>query len=364
MFISKHHYASELAKLGNTVYFMNAPEKGVTLRKGEVRIEQTDIDNLFIVKHKLFYPYILKFKALFIHNFLLKFHIRKIYNAIAKPVDIVWSFDVSDTIHLCSFPENCLKIFMPVDNPVHPKQKKCANVMFSVTQEILDMYHCNTPKMFVNHGVADYFINDEITTRDGIPVHVGISGNFLRPDIDWECLLQIITAHNDVIFNFWGAFEIKDGNLSANINPDAIIYKTKLAGLRNVILHGVVDVHVLANELKKMDAFLICYDIDKDQSNGTNYHKVLEYLASGKVVVSNNITTYRDTGLVEMPLERNNNILPALFTDVIKHLDVYNSADKQEDRIAYAKAHTYKNNIMAIESFISQQVAATDTQSV
>lgn len=360
MFISKHHYASVLAGMGNTVYFMNAPEKGDSLRNGEVKIEASGTDNLYVVRHKFFYPYVLKFKAPTIHAFLLKFHIRKIYKAIARPIDIIWSFDVSDTIHLRSFPQDCLKIFMPVDNPVDPKPEKRADVMFSVTKEILDMYRCNTPKMFVNHGVADYFINDEIRTEFHVPVQVGISGNFLRPDIDWDCLLQIITVHNDIVFNFWGAFEMKDGNLSANTNPAVQLYKSKLAGLPNVTLHGVVDAHTLARELKRMDAFLICYDIDKDQSKGTNYHKVLEYLAAGKVIVSNNITTYEGTGLIEMPGERNNSNLPALFADVIKRLDIYNSADRQKARIAYATAHTYRNNIRSMENFISQQVPGAD----
>lgn len=354
MFISKHHYATTLAKLGNTVYFMNSPEKGGNLRKGEVKIEATGTDNLFVIKHKLFYPYLFKFKFPFIHRFLLKLHIRNIYSAIARPVDIVWSFDVSDTIHLQSFSEKCLKIFMPVDNAVNPKQEKRGDVIFSVTREILDMYQCNTPKMFVNHGVADYFINNEIREEHNVPIEVGISGNFLRPDIDWECLLQIISAHRDVIFNFWGAFEIHDSNLSSNSNAVALEYKNKLLKLGNIKLYGSVDAFTLANGLKKMDAFLICYNIEKDQSKGTNYHKVLEYLASGKVVISNNITTYSDMDLIEMPAERNNNNLPAIFANVIRNLDVYNDADKQKARIAYAKAHTYSSNIMAIETFINQ----------
>lgn len=354
MFISKHHYATELAKMGNTVYFMNAPEKGGGLKRGEVKIESSGTDNLYIIKHKLFYPYLVKFKAPVLHKFLLRFHIQNIYRKIHSKVDVVWSFDVSDTIHLSSFPAGALKIFMPVDNPVNPSQGKRADVMFSVTKEILDMYHCDTPKLFVNHGVAESFIATPSPTVHKTNVQVGISGNFLRPDIDWDCLLQIIRQHKDVEFNFWGAFDLNDGNLSTNTNDALSNYKKQLAGLSNVTLHGAVDMLTLAARLKKMDAFLICYDIEKDQSKGTNYHKVLEYLASGKVIISNNITTYKDSGLIEMPQERNNIKLPQLFADVICNLNLHNSLEKQEQRISYAKEHTYRGNIRLIENFINE----------
>lgn len=354
MFISKHHYAAELAKMDNIVYFMNAPEKGVGLKKGEIRIEKSEVDNVFVIKHKLFYPYILKFKTPAIHRYLLKIHLKNVYKKINRKVDIVWSFDVSDTIHLKSFPGRPLRIFMPVDNPHHPPEEERGDVMFSVTNEILDMYRCDTPKMFVNHGVAEYFINKVSPVKYGDNVQVGLSGNFLRPDIDWQCLLQIITNHPEVVFNFWGAFDLKEGNLSSDTEPAIVNYKNQLAGLTNVILHGPVKSDILAEGLKKMDAFLICYDIDKDQSKGTNYHKVLEYLAAGRVVVSNNITTYNDTGLIEMPEERNNTMLPQLFSDVINNLDKYNSTDKQTMRINYAQQHTYRGNIRTIEDFINK----------
>lgn len=359
MFISKHHYAVALAQLGNNVYFLNSPDKSNRLKTGEVKIEPTDIDNLKVIKHKFFYPYILKHKFPSLHRLLLRYHIHKIYDVIARPVDIVWSFDVSDTIHLASFPRSSYKIFMPVDNPVKPWQGKRADVMFSVTREILDYYECSTPKMFVNHGVAEHFINEDVDSTEHEPLQVGISGNFLRPDIDWPCLLEIIKANAGIVFNFWGSFDARNSNLSATHDANTFTYRQQLAAMENVIMHGPVDSYILAGGLKRMDCFLICYDIEKDQSKGTNYHKVLEYLAAGKVIVSNNITTYAGTGLVEMPQERHNQNLPHLFGQVIKNLEVHNRSEKQQERIAYAREHTYLNNVRAIEHFILSQKKQT-----
>lgn len=352
MLISKHHYAIELARLGNKVYFMNSPEKSGELKSGEIRVESTTIENLWVIKHRFYYPYLLKHRLPALHRWLLKYHIHKVYKKIGNEVDIVWSFDFSDTINLSSFPGSSYKIFMPVDNPIDPKQDNNGDVMFSVTQEILDAYKCDTPKMFVNHGVAENFINHKISLGINNPIQVGISGNFLRTDIDWQCLLDIITNNKHIIFNFWGSFDFKESNLVAKPTNEAEPYKKLLSGMGNVHIHGAVDVQSLSDNLKKMDCFLITYDIDKDHSKGTNYHKVLEYLASGKVIVSNNITTYQGTGLIEMPVERDNKNLPTLFANVVNNLAFYNSFEQQSRRIAYAQKHTYANNIKAIEAFI------------
>ena len=64
----------------------------------------------------------------------------------------------------------------------------------------------------------------------------------------------------------------------------------------------------LAVAYQNADAFLICYDVIKDQSKGTNYHKVLEFISTGKVVISNNITTYyNNPHFVQMVKESDNN---------------------------------------------------------
>ena len=53
----------------------------------------------------------------------------------------------------------------------------------------------------------------------------------------------------------------------------------------------------------------------------------MEYLSTGKVIVSNNITTYNKyPDLVRMVRERDNNTsLPALFKETVSQLDKYNS---------------------------------------
>lgn len=355
MFISKHHYAVELAKRGNKVFFLNSPDKTGSLSPGQIIVEQSDFEGVSVVKHRLGYPYIIKHKAKWLHDFLLKSHIRRIIAAVGK-VDVVWSFDYSNTLPLKSFPQ-AYKIFMPVDEPKGKESlsgAEGADVIISVTNEILSRYSkYRIPKFFVNHGVSDDFlIRHEATPHKRI--QVGLSGNFLRIDIDWPTIEKIITGNKDVDFNFWGPFSFEQANVADGGLAERSHYLEKIAGLDNVILHGVVSSKILSENLHAMDAFLICYDIEKDHSGGTNYHKVLEYLATGKVIVSNNVSTYaKQPDLITMPEERNNKKLPELFKKVCGDLAYYNKEETQQLRYEYAKSHTYANNIIRIEEFIN-----------
>ena len=122
----------------------------------------------------------------------------------------------------------------------------------------------------------------------------------------------------------------------------------------NVKLHGPVNANVLAGEFLRMDAFLICYDVERDQSKGTNYHKIMEFLSTGKIIISNNITTYSGRpDLVQMVPERSSNKgLPALFRQVMKNIDEYNSLEKSKRRKEFALENVYSKQIKRIQDYL------------
>src|SRR5437868_11837462 len=62
MLLSKHHYAIELAKLGNRVYFVNHPDKQKRLGRGEINIKPSEVENVFVVENRLMFPYFFKFR--------------------------------------------------------------------------------------------------------------------------------------------------------------------------------------------------------------------------------------------------------------------------------------------------------------
>src|ERR1700730_2250466 len=309
MFIAKHHYAVELARLNNLVYFLNPPDTSMVLgkTKARIKIEKSLVhENLFIVHQRLFFPYILKFHAKRIFRFLMRFQVDSILKAIGRKPDIIWSFDLGFMYPFSYFPRDTYKIFHPVDEPTVSESLMCAkgaDIIFSVTNEILEQYRgYDVPRIFIHHGVSEeFFAERKSLNQNGKSAHVGMSGNFLRPDLDREIFLRIIHENPDVVFECWGAFEASHANLGGDLQGGTSSFISRLKEMRNVRLHGPVRPEQLAREYPRMDAFLICYDVLKDTSKGTNYHKVMEYLSTGKVVISNNVTTYKNRpDLVQM----------------------------------------------------------------
>ena len=293
-------------------------------------------------------------------QWLMKFHIKKIIQKITLPVDIVWSFELGNLYPFRLFDPEVYKIFHPVDEPLNQHAINAAagaDIIFSVTKEILQKYqHYHIPGHFINHGVTNDFLSAvDINKPACNPVHIGLSGNFLRPDIDRKNLLEIIDQNPDVVFDCWGSYQAHQANIGGATDNETISFTRQLQSKKNVVLHGAIPTVQLAPAIHTVDGFLICYDVEKDQSKGTNYHKVIEYLSTGKVIVSNNITTYnKQPGLVQMIAERDNNkSLPVLFKKVINELATYNAPGLQLQRIAFANDNTYTKQIERINQVIS-----------
>lgn len=360
MFVSKHHYAIALSQRGNSVYFLNPPDQSLDVL---VRIESNDeYPGLKIIHHRLYFPYNLRFHLPGIFHLLMYFQVKSILNKIGKPLDIVWSFDIGNLYPLAFFNSARIKIFHPVDEPLNKAallSAKGSDVIFSVTENILRKYELNqVPRYLINHGVSGIFLQprNNIFKKDGI-VRVGFSGNLLRKDIDREALLSIIYSNPDIIFECWGSYELNSANLGGDNDLDTIGFIDSLSKSENVLLHGVVPVGKLSSEYARVDVFLICYDNLKDQSGGTNYHKVMEYLSTGKVIVSNNISTYdTSTPLFVMCRNRENNAeLPLLFSEVVSSLAEWNSEDKCAARINFASENSYSRNCDLIASILEKE---------
>ncbi len=208
------------------------------------------------------------------------------------------------------------------------------------------------PPYFINHGVSDEFLHGSlypVSADDHIKV--GMSGNLMRPDLDRKILMQIVRDNPAVIFHFYGSHNSKQSNIGAAGDEATETFIRTLKSFRNVTFHGVLSTVELVKELNRMDALLICYDMELDQSKGTNYHKVMEYLSTGKVIISNNITTYRDyPELIRMNASRQDNEdLPVLFRETIGDLEKWNSIDLVNQRKYFARNNTYRQQLERIE---------------
>ncbi len=359
MHLTKHHYAIELAKRGNEVWFLN-PFTKFTNNRNKIKLEKVEEHpNLYLIHQSLFFPYRIKRFSTRLYKLLMNFHLNNLLKKCSNEFDVVWCFDLNDNIPLGFF-KFAFKLFHPVDEPhiAYKENAKKSNVLFSVTHEIIKKYNAtSTPKYFINHGISEDFINQDsvknYTNKVNNP-RVGYAGNLLRKDIDTDTLIKIVKENPKTQFVFWGSYEKKQSNVGGGGSQN-VKFINFLKSHQNVELRGVVSPKILSKEMNEMDAFLICYDVQKDQSKGTNYHKVMEYLSKGKVIVSNNITTYKDKPeLVLMVEERDTNKqLLGLFQEVIQNLKFYNSRELQEKRISFALNNTYKKQIERIEKIIN-----------
>lgn len=362
MFITKHHYAVELSRLNNRVFFLNPPQSDSwswNKAKKRIRVTQSDVyPNLFLVDHELFFPYLLKYHCRWLYDILIKKHLFEIEQQLGEKIDLVWSFDHLNICPLEYF-KNAFRIFHPVDDSTCPhsfRAAKTADILFTVTKEIVRKYnHYRVPKYLISHGVAEAFFEPApLPVREqSQQLQVGLSGNWLRPDLDHSTLIRIIRENAGVRFHFFGSYAMSDTNLGGGHHAHNEFIST-LQNFGNVKLHGAIVYTQLAAWLHQMDAFLICYDVNKDQSNGTNYHKIMEYLSTGKVIVSNNVSSYNNLpGIIQMVVERDhNNELPGLFKKVIANLAFHNSVQLSEKRKAYARNNTYQMQIKRIEQIL------------
>jgi len=293
MRITKHHYAIELARSGHEVLFLEPAQAGWSWNKTNFSCSHSDVPGVLIFRQVINVPYNFKFHIKQLYNWFIRFHIKKMEQQYG-PFDLIWSFDLGDLIPIRYFSDRAKKIFFAADWPPNRDAVKAAegaNILVSIAQEMLNQYpdNQNTKKLLVNHSVADCFINagEQPFVRTDNQIRIGISGNFLRPDLDRPVLLEIIQTHQDVLFECFGAYDSSNSNLGGASDSETYIFINKLKNIRNVILHGVVSPDTLSWELRRMDAFLICYDVEKDQSKATNYHKVTEFMAYNKPIFSN-----------------------------------------------------------------------------
>ncbi len=341
--VSKHNYAIALAK-NNKVYFLNPPSrvKGIVASpSGYENVTLLDYDSTFKGLNRLLF-------ILPLFNLLNRYEIRRLQK-FCGPFDIVWSFDPFRFQNLSLFGAH-LSIFHCVDfidTQLDLFCAKTADLVLSVAQPILDKYQSlHRITHFINHGVSPVYLNTKKNSNPaGGRIKCGYVGNLLSFGIDHEILVEIIRQNTEVEFYLIGP--TSSSNLGEfNLQNEFI---NQLKSFSHVKLVGQLPPEKVVEIIQSFDLFLICYHIEKIGHVTSNSHKVLEYLSTGKVVVSNRISTYDQLAppLFEMVKQRNE--LPIRFQEVIKNLAGFNRAELQEKRIQYAHANSYENHLREIE---------------
>jgi glycosyltransferase involved in cell wall biosynthesis len=373
MLLSKMHFALELARKGDKVYFVN-PARRLSGKKLAVRGEDLEggaitIIHTNIVRSSLF----LRHKLFFLYRLLDRRYIGAIKKIVGSKIDEVWNFNPNQYVDLRSFgAEKSIVLLYDLYQGGHIfKALEKADALVTISQVILDHYKSTAaPKLLLQHGLAPHFAEksrqrlgvEDFGTGNGDAagkdrIKVGYTGNLLRTGMNTEVARAIVERHPEIEFHFWGPHSAKDNNVSDSdyaTAPELLSFVEFLRSQRNVFLHGVVTQQELAERLFEMDAFLFLYSPTREVNGASNAHKLLEYISTGKVVIATHVSNYAGTDLLVMCDNRDEeDKLSEIFDRTVRDLDYHNAKERQIRRISFALDNTYTRQVERVEKFIA-----------
>lgn len=342
-FVSKHHYAITLAELGHQVYFLNPPRNDLL----ETQVCETKYKNMWSVSAKQvakglrFYPKNLR-------NFLERRWLEKLEEKIGITFTTIWLFENSRFYDL-DFAKERLKIYHQVDSNQNFHIKSAAqnaDICFCVTDFIkMDLSLYNQKVFKISHGInlkqKSSILNIEQENRFNNTTNVAYIGNLNMMYINENILYHLVQQNPTIMFHFIGSYTAK-----------TLLY-IRCKKFNNVIWWGSVESSLIPTILKKIDINLLVYRSEEYMEQLANSHKILEYLYSGKVTVATYTDEYKDKRYL-LEMVDDSSIFIDKFEDVVKNLDVYNSKEKQQQRIAFAKSNSYEKQLEKILKYLKQ----------
>jgi hypothetical protein len=348
-FISKHHYAQTLSERNNVVFYLNPPS-------GKNNISKIN-PNLYIIDYKSTFKGI-RIMPSIISGMIIQNEFKRIESISGTRMDIIWNFDSSRFFNLSQI-KNTLRIAHIVDWSESFNREllcKTCDITFCTSDYLVQIMTKSNPKTYnIGHGYApsDYKLDfsEKQEISDTFKIKVGYIGNLNIRYLDWEVIYGLIIDNPSIGFYFLGPEGIS--NLSKKTSDN--LYVNKIKRLHNVVFLGEKSAHKIPAYLNEFSILLLAYKAQRFREQLANPHKMLEYLGSGKVIVSSWTEEYKNNqDLIEMVSD--NREFSRKFREVVKNLSSYNSAGKKSKRINYAMQNTYNRKIQLIEKFISESM--------
>ena len=352
LLISKHHYALELARQ-NDVWFICSPEN--ELGWGTTKEVIKEQPRLKILRYKLPVTEKIRFHFKGLYRFINKLVVKRLLNSEAESFDICIDFGAYAYYDSQNFVQATTRIFFPVDNfaDIHFSTRG-AQHLFTVSSVIQDRIRAQGIQChFINHGLSQSFaklaeeqLRNFKKWQPGEKLKLGYSGNLFSTFLNIEVFKKTIAENQSIDFHVYGKLTHDTSNKTY------VDWLKFLDTSPNVQLHGFLKTDELAAEIQKMDALLLCYQADNKNYFGENTHKMLEYLSTGKAIISSHISLYANSGLVEMTEAGKDEDFPLLFRRSINNLKNLNSEELSRKRISLALDNTYARQIDRIAAIV------------
>ena len=346
IFVSKHHYAIHLGQRGNKVFFVNPPGKSEN-------IKQTSFSNVFEINYTGFPTGLRYYPAVLQRTRILSVY-RRLEKVCRVSFDVIWSFDNSVFYDFSSLPERVLKISHIVDSNQDfqtSKAARTADICLSVTaqmQNTLSRYNAKSYK--INHGFSVAVEGQAHESLRTPAIRAVYAGNLCLPYIDWKIIGEVVEGHPQIKFVFIGP------NATGVKGPSQLRRdKEKVLSSENVFSAGRMTSDKVQQFYKSSDLLFVAYQEKYHRNQVANTHKMMEYLGSGKIVVATKTAEYANfCPLIAM--SDKNSEWPGVFSEVVRNLTYYNSAELQARRIAFALDNTYEQQIQRVERIITKNL--------
>ena len=339
--VSKHHYALAFADKGFQVYFLNL-NIGSSGKPDRACEDHKNITLSYISLP--FYLDKLRFHSRLLYNLLLKFKINK-WTRTHPKLDYVVSFDCNGAFTDLSRFNAKRTIFFPVDqvNEKFRKEYRGFDRLISISPVILKAFPAEKKKLLVHHGLSPQFLDKNYQYKKlKMPKKIAYVGNLLiGPILDKSVLKKIISSHLNLEFHFYGVYQKEKSNLGSDLSKETLDFIEFLETSKNCILHGAISPKQLSLAYEQMDLFLVIYNYKYDKNQCSNSHKIMEYLSTGKPIISTRLSMFDNLNLFSMLETFDNSQYLNFFTDQLRQWKTISSFEMYEKRKSFVADKSY-----------------------
>jgi len=344
-FVSKHHYAIELALRGHDVLFFGPPEASSTIRLERVVRENAV---LRVVRAGRVAP-ALRFLPGWVRRGLEAAWLRRLEAVAGTHIDVVWLFENSRFFDM-RFAGDRLKIYHQVDlnQDLHPDRAAAtADIAIAISGPIAErLKGAASLPLRITHGCqwrpAGALPAQGEERFAGCQVHAMLTGNLDTVYMDTQLVSDLVADHPEVRFHFVGRYTIDSGLHQA------------LQSAPNAVFWGPLPAMDLPALLARADILLVTYLADTYLQQLANPHKIMEYLASGRAVLATRTLEYEERpGLIEIAPDRE--AYRAMFKAMAADPQHWNSEANVARRRAFAGDHTYGRQIDRIAAALGDR---------